>query len=251
MELFLWILKKIVGRLLFPLSLVMGMLVLGVLLKKRGRFVICAGVALLYLFSFAPFGALLLAPLEGPHRAVAAAAVNRTVAWVVVLGGGARDDVLLTPEDRLGHESLKRLLEGLRLCRLLPEARLVLSGGNYPGLVPEAVLMRDVALAQGFPAARIILEPDSLDTADQARTLRALLGVQPFYLVTSASHMTRALGMFRGVQTNPLAAPTDFGAVPGPFRAWDLLPQAGALASTERAFYEYLGLAWARLRGQR
>jgi len=247
---FLWILKKIVGRLFFPLSLVMVLLLIGACWKRRGRFVVLAGAVLLYLFSLAPVAQRLLQPLEAPHKVVSAISLNRDAAWVVVLGGGARDDAALTPEDRLYDASLKRLLEGVRLCRLLPEARLLLSGGNYPGTAPEAVLMRDVALSQGISPGRIVLETDSLDTADQARLLGERLGGEPFYLVTSASHMTRALGMFKRLETNPLAAPTDFRSLRGFFKVWDLFPQAGALADTERAFYEYLGLVWAMLRGQ-
>ena len=246
----LFILKKIVGRLFFPLPLVIALLLLGAFLKKRGRLVVLAGAALLYLFSFAPFGALLLRPLENPHAPVTEAGLNRAVAWVVVLGGGSRDDPRLTPEDRLNDGSLKRLLEGVRLCRLLPQARLVLSGGNDPDLTPEAVLMRDIALAQGLSPERIVVETASRDTADQAEFLQGRVGADPFYLVTSASHMTRSLGMFRRLKTNPIAAPTDFRDVPAPFRAVDLFPQAGALGNTERAFYEYLGLGWGLIRGQ-
>ena len=247
---FLWILKKIVSRLFFPLPVVMALLLLGVFWKKKGRHVVLAAAVLLCLFSFAPFSQLLLRPLERPHAPVTAAGLNREVAWVVVLGGGARDEAWLTPEDRLGNEALKRLIEGVRLCRLLPEAHLVLSGGSFRDRTPEAVLMGDIALGQGISPERIILEADSLDTADQARYLNARIGERPFYLVTSASHMTRALGMFKRLGTNPIAAPTDFRALPGPFQVWDLFLQAGALANTERAFYEYLGLAWSRLRGQ-
>jgi uncharacterized SAM-binding protein YcdF (DUF218 family) len=246
----MFILKKLVSRFFFPLSLVIELLLLGIFLKKRRTKFILAGVALLYLFSFAPFGYLILRPLESRYAPVSSSTLNKDVRWIVVLGGGSREDKALTPEDRLGDASLKRLLEGVRLSRLLPKSRLVLSGGDYQGISPDAVIMRQVALDQGVARDRIILESASVDTIDQAKFLRDRLGQAPFYLVTSAGHMPRAMRMFIRSGTQPLAAPTDFRAVWAPFQVTDFFPQAGVLANTERAFYEYLGLGWGLVRGQ-
>ena len=246
----MFILKKLVSRFFFPLSLVIELLLLGVLLKKRRTQVILAGVAVLYLFSFSPFAYLILRPLESRYMPVSSARLNKEVRWIVVLGGGSREDKALTPEDRLGDASLKRLLEGVRLSRLLPQARLVLSGGDYQGISPDALTMQQVALDQGVTRDRIMLETVSWDTTDQAKFLRVRLGKAPFYLVTSAGHMPRAMRMFIRSGTQPIAAPTDFRAVWTPFQVTDFFPQAGALVNTESAFYEYLGLCWGLVRGQ-
>ena len=170
--------------------------------------------------------------------------------WIVVLGGGSRADKALTPEDRLGDASLKRLLEGVRLSRLLPQARLVLSGGDYRGISPDALIMQQVALELGVVRERIILEAASWDTADQVKLLRARLGKSPFYLVTSAGHMPRAMRMFKRSGMQPIAAPTDFHALWAPLQITDFFPQAGVLANTEGAFYEYLGIVWGWVGGQ-
>ena len=244
------ILKKLVGRFFFPLSLVIELILLGIFLKKRGTKVIIAGAVILYLFSSSPFGYLILRPLESQYPPISSSDLNKEVRWIVVLGGGSRDDKTLTPEDRLGDASLKRLLEGVRLSRLLPQARLVLSGGDYQGTAPVALVMQQVALDQGVARDRIILEATSSDTIEEANFLRDRLGQAPFYLVTSASHMTRAMRMFIRSGTQPIAAPTDFLAVWAPFQVTDFFPQAGALANTERAFYEYLGLFWGTIRRQ-
>lgn len=108
--------------------------------------------------------------------------------------------------------------------------------------------MQQVALDQGVAGNRIILEEASWDTTDQAKFLRARLGQASFYLVTSAGHMPRAMRMFIRSGTQPIAAPTDFHAVWAPFQVTDFFPQAGTLANTERAFYEYLGLGWGLVR---
>ena len=246
----MFILKKLVSRFFFPLSLVIELLLLGIFLKKRRTQVILAGVAILYLFSFSPFGYLILRPLESRYSPISSSSLNKEVRWIVVLGGGSREDKTLTPEDRLGDASLKRLLEGVRLSRLLPQSRLVLSGGDYRGISPDALIMQLVALDHGVPRDRIVLEAASWDTTDQAKFLKDRLGKAPFYLVTSAGHMPRAMRMFIRSGTQPIAAPTDFHAVWAPFQVTDLCPQAGVLADTERAFYEYLGIGWGLIRGQ-
>jgi len=95
-----------------------------------------------------------------------------------------------------------------------------------------------------------MLEAASWDTADQVKLLRARLGKSPFYLVTSAGHMPRAMSMFSRSGTQPIAAPTDFHALWAPLQITDFFPQAGVLANTEGAFYEYLGIGWGWVRGQ-
>lgn len=245
----MFILKKLVSRFFFPLSLVMALLIIGAVLARGRRKVLMTGIAILYLFSFGPFGYLMLYPLESRSAPVSVSTLHKEVRWIVVLGGGSRADKALPPEDRLSDASLKRLMEGLRLARLLPKARLVLSGGDYRGNPPEAVVMSQVVLNQGFAHERIVLESASWDTQEQARYLKDRLGHVPFYLVTSASHMPRAIRLFKRIGTQPMAAPTDFRAVWEPLQINDFFPQAGALADTERAFYEYLGLLWGLLRG--
>jgi uncharacterized SAM-binding protein YcdF (DUF218 family) len=241
----LFILKKLVSRIFFPLSLVIGLLLLGLVWKKRRVQIIAAAAVLLYLFSFSPFGYLILRPLESRYTPVTSSDLNREVRWIVVLGGGSRDDKRLTLEDRLNYESLKRVLEGVRLSRLLPQSRLVLSGGDYRGMAPDAVLMQQVAIDLGVPRERILLETASWDTADQAEFLKGRLGQAPFYLVTSAGHMPRAMRTFIRAGVRPIAAPTDFQAVwVEPLEIRDFIPSADTLVKTERAFYEYLGLCW-------
>src|SRR5450759_3201324 len=99
----MFILKKLVSRFFFPLSLVIELLLLGIFLKKRRTKVILAGGGILYLFSFSPFGYLILRPLESQYVPISSSSLNKEVQWIVVLGGGSREDKALTPEDRLGE----------------------------------------------------------------------------------------------------------------------------------------------------
>lgn len=245
----MFILKKIFSRFFFPLSLIIELMVIGLLWPKKGKRFFITGVVILYLFSFPPLAQLMLWPLERSYPAITESTLQKKIKWVVVLGGGSRLNPSLTAADQLDDSSLRRLLEGIRLCRHLPKARLILSGGNNQGKRPVASIMREVALNFGLPPSRLILEESSWDTSDEARLLKKQLGQDPFYLVTSSGHMPRSMAMFKKVGTQPIAAPTDFQAVWEPLTATDFFPRASALMNTERAFYEYLGLSWGWIRG--
>jgi hypothetical protein len=59
--------------------------------------------------------------------------------------------------------------------------------------------------------------------------------------------------MFKKVGMNPIPAPTDYLFIDTPLSFADMLgliPHAGPGVTIERTWHEYLGLAWARLRGQ-
>ena len=124
-------------------------------------------------------------------------------------------------------------------------------GGAPFDEVPAAELMAVLARDLGVAPDAIVAETASRDTKDQARALKELVGEAPFVLVTSASHMRRAAAMLRKRGLHPLPAPT--GHIVKGARRWsphDLYPGSGALCVSECALYEYLGYAWAWLRGQ-
>jgi len=168
-----------------------------------------------------------------------------------VLGGGSSADEGLPAAMRLSEGSLARLVEGIRLQRQLPGSRLLLSGGSVFGSDPDAHTMRALAVGLGVDPASIVLDAASPDTETQAEAVRAQLGTEEFFLVTSASHMRRSVALFRKAGTNPIPAPTHFlvqeGRLLGP---GDFFPSSGGLRRVEAAAYEYLGLAWAKIRGR-
>ena len=69
-------------------------------------------------------------------------------------------------------------------------------------------------------------------------------------LVTSALHMERALATFRAAEVRVWPAPTDHETVQ-PVRSdvWSWLPYHWAFERSSRAWHEYVGLLYYRLRG--
>jgi uncharacterized SAM-binding protein YcdF (DUF218 family) len=58
------------------------------------------------------------------------------------------------------------------------------------------------------------------------------------------------MAMFRKAGMNPVAAPTDYLASGEDSDMLSLFPHAQAGLIVERALHEYLGIFWARMRGQ-
>ncbi|MCZ8486573.1 YdcF family protein [Vibrio lentus] len=67
-------------------------------------------------------------------------------------------------------------------------------------------------------------------------------------LVTSASHMTRALNEFNAAGMKPLPAPTNYLAQEGIVEPWNkYMPKSTYLEQTERCLHETMGLVWQSL----
>jgi uncharacterized SAM-binding protein YcdF (DUF218 family) len=261
-------LKKLLSAALQPCSVLPTVMLVGLLLlwftkkQRTAKALLTAGLVLLALFSLDPVARALVRPLEATYPPLLAEATQAASSlpdgspaprWVVVLGGGHTESRSLAAIHQLSEPTLVRLAEGIRLQRLLPESKLILSGGGNRHEATEADLLAAAGASLGAPQDRMVLESQSRDTIDEVRALRALLGEERFALVTSATHLPRAMAMFKKAGMNPIPAPTDYLALDEPAGMGSLLgliPRAGAGGTIERALHEYLGLLWARLRGQ-
>lgn len=269
----LFVLKKALSRLLFPLPLTLLTMIVGLILcryprhKRVGRALTTGGLLLLLLFSSEVVGVALLKPLEDrypPFGPVQAAQVAPDeVRYIIVFAGCVRSFQEHPITRQVGGAPLARLVEGIRIHHLYPESVLVLSGGlNCTQDAPvETLTNYRFAIEMGVPAERIMVERASLDTEDQVRLLSEMLGPQMapgerFILVTSAAHMPRSIMLFHRLGLEPIPAPTDYHTgLYGIFSresigAESFYPNAGSLEKTENAFYEFLGLLWARVSGE-
>ncbi|RYI99469.1 MAG: YdcF family protein, partial [Acetobacteraceae bacterium] len=97
----------------------------------------------------------------------------------------------------------ERMTEPVALLRRHPEAKLVFTGGQG-SLVHGGVTEADVAATLwrdlGVTADRVVLEREARNTWENAVLTHRLVQPKPgetWLLVTSASHMPRAMGVFR------------------------------------------------------
>jgi uncharacterized SAM-binding protein YcdF (DUF218 family) len=243
-------LKELIAVYAMPLPLFLCLLGLAALLffSGRRRAGLGTGVVatvMLLLAAWSPVADRLLEPLESRYPPLQLSSGELGVETIVVLGGGWQPERGGSSLSRLNESSLYRLAEGLKLLQDFPQARLVVSGSSrVEGFPPVAEAYARAAAELGVSAERLEVLDWPTDTASEAQAVRDMLARgSRLLLVTSASHMPRAMSHFRAVGLDPVAAPTH--RLVNPAVAWSLnywLPTSQALSKTERALHEYMGL---------
>jgi uncharacterized SAM-binding protein YcdF (DUF218 family) len=255
----MFILKKLLGNLMMPLSFSLMLLLLGLALlwfsrqqsKKQfwGKVLVSLAAGLLLVTSVPFTSQYLVVSLERANPPLFAA--PRNLDYVVVLGHGHRTDPYLPPQQQLSSASFYRLMEGLRLIRANPGAKLLLSGYGGSDPVSNAHLYGVVARQYGVPAGRIKVFEKARDTAEEAALIAPIIKEHKSALVTSASHMPRSLALFHAQGAEPIPAPTFFlGKEPqNPLFFYEHFPGAGSLSGFTTAWHEVVGSFWRKIRG--
>jgi len=253
----MFLLKKISGLILSPMTICIVLFVSGLFLllftrrQKTGKFTVTLGVVFLMLMSYDALPDRALRALEHKYPPLKEIESISDVKWVVVLGGGHISDKNLPVASRLSGESLSRLIEGVIIHKRLPESRMILSGGNIFDPVPESKSMAELAIILGIDKDDIHEEPAGLDTEDQAILIKKIVGKDKLILVTSAFHMPRSMALFQKEGMQPIPAPAGHRVKhkktldPSMF-----FPDSGRIEKMEFAVHEYLGMLWAKLRGR-
>lgn len=211
-----------------------------------GRFLVAAGLLLLYASSTPLVAAALLAPLQEEARERAARGVGADV--VVVLGADLRTRPPFAPDDggaTLGPLTLERLRAGARIARErgLP---LWLSGGPVARGAPPVARAMAAAARRDFSIEPAVVEEASRTTRDNAARTAAFLaerGAARILLVTHAWHVPRAAACFERRGVVCAVAPVGFERPPD-LRPAALLPSARALRFSRLALHEWLGRAY-------
>lgn len=235
--------QALIGSLLSPSSLLAVILICGLALaawrKPRLSLMVTALATTLYvLLASGPVAHWLLGSLEYRYPPHLDPLPPNRPHTIVVLSAYGQDDRSLPLSTRLNGSGLSRVIETFLLAAPPRGDRIVVSGGGN-----NARVMRDLLVALGVPAQAIMLDEKSVNTYESARHLRLQLGTQPLYLVTSAGHMPRAMGVFEKQGMRPIAIPTDYFAARDPLGA-SLWPSAHHLTLSDLALHEYLGRLW-------
>ncbi len=256
-------LKKLISFYLAPLPLCIGLLALGLLfgrsarLASVGRRIVVVAAILLFLFSNRFVSKHLLGSLEGEFHAVPEVPLGTPVPdsiascrVVAVLGGGHKEMAGLAATSQLSSSALARIVEGVRILALLPDARLVVSGPGEPGRPSHASVLAAAARSLGVNPARITLIDTARDTEDESFAFAKQLRGERTALVTSAWHMPRAAHLFRNAGVNFVCCPSDFQAKEDIHLNWsDFACDTESLERSTLAVHERIGLLWLRLRG--
>ncbi len=246
-------LKKAVASLAMPLPSLLIIGFIGLLLimftqkHKSGVLFVFLSLSGIFLISFQPVSSRLLLPMEREYTAFLP--VDETIDYVMVLGSGHVVDDQLPPTSELSRTALMRLSEGIRIARMYPGSKLILSGYAGGTDSSHARMMARVALALGVAKPDIVLLENAKDTWEEARQVATFIDQKKLVLVTSASHMKRALSEFHSAGLDPIPAPTNYLAQSEIKQPWEkYAPRARYLEQTEAYWYEQLGLWWKHIR---
>jgi uncharacterized SAM-binding protein YcdF (DUF218 family) len=176
---------------------------------------------------------------------------------VVILGGGIET---YGQEGRtisvLSESTAARVLEGARLYALLDDPWVIASGGGggpqESDRVPESRAMRQALVALGIPEKQILEESASTDTRQEALNIRDGFTEEVhggFVLVTSATHMRRALAAFRAAGLQPIPSPPQDRDSTPRIGLKAILPSLDSLSASSFVLREYMALAYYGLRG--
>ncbi|PWH16695.1 MAG: hypothetical protein DDG59_09115 [Anaerolineae bacterium] len=252
-------LSKVIPPLIYPLGLACSFLGAALIFYKRQRLVRVA-----VLVSFLLLGL-------GGNRLVAYQ-LAKTLEWqylpleevpevevMVVLGGGtlaANPPRLMAEINGAGD----RLIYAAKLYREGKAQKLLLSGGGIEWYTPSsanpAAEMAELLEMLGVPKEALLLEDRSQNTlqnAQNAKTILSEMGVRRVLLVTSAMHMPRSVRVFERQGLEVIPAPTDYTVTQIGWQTMtrptlvnfilNLIPSADNLSLTTRALKEILGAA--------
>jgi len=250
-----FVLSKIFWGIVAPGNLLVLMLVIGTLRlgrRRRGRgapLLTTAAIALLAI-AILPIGQWLAMPLESRFPSPE---LPEHVDGIVVLGGAVEPGISEAHGQVALNDAGERMLGALTLARRYPDAPIIVTGGNaslLPRDLPsEAADMRDLLVGQGVGPSRIRIEDHSRNTVENAVFSREIAQPSPgqvWLLVTSATHMPRAVGCFRHVGWPVIAYPVDYRTEARP-RPSFLLSEH--LALVDVVVKEWVGLVAYRILG--
>ena len=237
-----FLLKKLIGFWLMPLSLCVLLIASGLILlwlnkhTKLGKLLSTCGLLLLILFSWHPFSTPLLRPIEQSYAQFEA---TTQVDYVVVLGAGVASDPDVPLTSHLSSSAGARLMEGLRILNAQPNAKLIMTGYGGNNAKSNAQVYAQVAMSLGIDANRITKFEAARDTKEEALLVSEFVGNKKIAVVTIASHMPRAYQFFIDANVNAFAAPAFYLAKYTQHSNWQF--NSSGLLKSERAIYEYIG----------
>ncbi len=257
METLFFLAAKLFWAVLRPNTLALLLAVVGLALVWRGqrfgRWPLALGLGWYAAVFLLPVSTALVLPLES--RFTRPATLPGPVTGILVLGGAVEQRLTAAHGIPALNGAAERMTEAVALARRHPEARLVFTGGSaaiMPGGPTEADTARRLFADLGLPSSRLTFEDESRNTWENALLTHRLVNPraeETWLLVTSASHMPRAVGSFRAAGWRVVPWPVNHttGADPTLWYNW---PFPTRLNQSEGALREWIGLAVYRLTGR-
>lgn len=214
----IFILSKLFWIVIQPLSFAFICIALSFLLVLFGRagpgLVFSGlGLAVLFIALFTNTGAVMMAGLENRYPRPD---LTTPPTCAIVLGGGINTSASARRDTYIFTRAADRYVEALRLARLYPDMRILITGGDSAlsgNINGEAEPAAKFFIDQGVDESRLVLEEKARNTIENARLTAEVLRQEniegPCLLITSAYHMPRAVPLFEGQNVEVIAWPAD------------------------------------------
>lgn len=241
-------LKKLITYFIEPFGLVLSFFILGVLFlflnkSSLAKIFIAISFSFLLLFSNSAFSNYLIQNLENQYQKYD---YKQDIKYIHVLGSGHNDDIDQPLSSRLGEAGIKRVIEGITIHFKTPNSKLIFTGYGGNSDIANAKMNARLAINLGVDEKNIIINEKPKDTKEEAVFVKSLIGKESFVLVTSATHMPRAMILFKSLDLNPIAAPTNF--YKREFNGYFSTPSNDSIGRSTIAIHEYLGTLWAKIK---
>jgi len=230
------------------LLILLGLIFADIFRWRRGRAFAWLGALGLVALAMLPVDDWLTAPLEARFPSVHA--MPERIDGIIVLGGAVDPEMTARHGMPALGDAAERVTTFVSLARRYPDAKLVFSGGSghLLGGPPEADAAARLFADLGLDPDRVLFERESRDTyenaVDSLRLATPKAG-ETWVLITSATHMPRAVGVFRKVGWPVLPWPVGYKS-----GEWHPGGLAGVLRNLGTALHEWIGLAAYYARGR-
>jgi uncharacterized SAM-binding protein YcdF (DUF218 family) len=252
MEIFMnefgFILKKFITFFIEPYGIVFSLFFIGLFFlftnkTKSAKKILLLSFFLLTLFSYQPFANFLISNLENQYPKYDYS--NTNIKYIHVLGNSHNDDKTQPLSSQISSAGLKRNLEGIIIHKHLANTKIIFTG--YAGKTSQttAKINEKLALALGVKQENIIISSKPKDTKEEAIFTKTIVENNPFILVTSATHMPRAMRLFKSLGLNPIAAPTSY--YKRNINRYFEKPSVEFFELSRIAIHEYIGILWSKL----
>lgn len=225
--------------------------------KKWGRRWLSFLVLTYWLLSTPLFAGFIETILSSGYEALQQTDIPENIEAILILGGGSNTYRAEGFEiNALSESGILRVMEGARLYFLMDAPQVIVSGGTNPRagvLTPESEPLHDAFVDLGIQATEITLESASGNTFEQARNMAVMLeaqGIDHFLLVTSPTHMRRALATFEAQGLQPVPAISAQHAETHFAGSVSFLPNPDALHASRMAMREILATLYYALAGR-
>jgi len=255
----MFIASKLLSFATQPLAWVLVLLLIGLLLMprwhKRGVGLLWLALTVLTLQGWEPLPDALLRQLETRYKAPPINASLSPFVGVMLLGGALEPAYVWEGHGQPAlNDAAERMTAAVELIQRTPHLRLLFTGGEgemFAGKLTEADRAKIFFDRMGVDPLRVTYESASHTTYENAVLSASVPGMntsQPWLLLTSASHMPRAMATFVKAGWNVTAYPVDYRT--GLHTPWTQYSLATGASKWHLLLHEWIGLLSYQLAGR-